>query len=265
MIKALILGIIQGISEFLPISSSGHLVVFGEYLNMSMPGNTLEIMLHVGTLFSVIVCFREKIFLLIKDFFGLFKSNYKSSFNTKTNFVVLLIIASIPAAVIGLLLDSYLEKVFESVLFVGFALLLTGIILFISTKIKIGTKTMEDITIKDAIFIGIAQSIAVVPGISRSGMSITAGLFKNLDRKNAAEWSFLMSLPVIAGAAILKIPSLLRVTDLNYANLFVGIISSFIFGILAIKILLKVIQSDKWKYFSYYCLIVGTVLIAINI
>ncbi len=265
MFKSLLLGFVQGVSEFLPISSSGHLVIFSQYLNVSSAGNTLEIMLHVGTLFSVIFCFRDKIKKLFYDFFGLFKSNYKSHFETKNNFILLIIVASIPAVITGLFLDSFFTNLFDSILFVGVFLLLTGIVLFISTKVKIGNKEMKDLNYKDALFIGLFQSIAVIPGISRAGMSITAGLFKNYNRKTAAEWSFIMSLPVIAGAAILKIPDLLDSTNINLAFLGVGVVSSFIFGILAIKVLLKIIQSDKWKYFSYYCITIGILLVIFNV
>jgi len=265
MINSIILGLVQGISEFLPISSSGHLVLFGQLLDVTSPGNTLEAMLHVGTLFSVIFCFREKILMLFSDFFGLFKSNYKSHFKTKNNFVLLIIVASIPAVITGLLLDSFFASLFDSVLFVGLFLIITGIILFISTKVEIGKKEMSDLNYKDALFIGLFQSIAVIPGISRAGMSITAGLFKKYSRKTAAEWSFIMSLPVIAGAAILKIPDAINSTNLDIPFLMSGVLSSFIFGILAINILLKVIQSDKWKFFSYYCFFIGALLVVTNI
>ncbi|MFP4456514.1 MAG: undecaprenyl-diphosphate phosphatase [Clostridia bacterium] len=265
MLKSLILGIIQGISEFLPISSSGHLVVFSEYLNVSSPGNTLEIMLHVGTLFSVIVCFRDKIAMLFKDFFGLFKKGYTSHFKTNSNFILLIIVASIPAVVTGLFLDAYFESMFDSIFLVGVALIFTGIILFTSTKFDIGKKELKDLNFKDAFFIGILQSLAVIPGISRAGMSITAGLFKKYNRKTAAEWSFIMSLPVIGGAALLKIPDLIDSTSINFSFLVVGMLTSFIFGIIAIKILLRVIQSEKWKYFSYYCVSIGIILVFLNL
>jgi len=265
MIKALILGIVQGISEFLPISSSGHLVIFSEYLNVSAPGNTLVVMLHVGTLLSIIFCFKDKIRMLFSDFFGLFKSNYKSHFETESNFILLLIFASIPAVITGLFLDSYFENLFSSVILVGVALVLTGLILFASTKTNIGSKEMSELNYKDAFYIGLFQSIAIIPGISRAGMSITAGLFKNYTRKTAAEWSFIMSLPVIGGAALLKVQDLINSTQLNIPFLIIGVLTSFIFGILAIKILLKVIQSEKWKYFSYYCIFVGSALVFLNI
>ncbi len=265
MIKSFILGIVQGISEFLPISSSGHLVIFSEYLNISSPGNTLVIMLHVGTLLSIIFSFRDKIKMLFSDFFGLFKSNYKSHFETKDNFILLLIVASIPAVITGLFLDSYFENLFNSVILVGVALILTGLVLFISTKVEIGSKEMKDLNYKDAFYIGIFQSFAVIPGISRAGMSITAGLFKKYSRKTAAEWSFIMSLPVIGGAALLKVPELITSTQFNIPFLIVGVLTSFVFGIIAIKILLKVIQSEKWKYFSYYCIVIGLVLVFLNI
>jgi undecaprenyl-diphosphatase len=265
MLKIIILGIIQGISEFLPISSSGHLVIFGEYLNVSVPGNTMEVMLHIGTVFSILVCFWPKVWLIIQDFFGIFTKRNKNHFNTKTNPVLLLIIASIPAVITGLLLDNYFEQLFDSVFHVGIALIVTGLVLFYSTKVKLGNRELKDLTAKDALFIGIAQSLAVIPGISRSGMSITAGFKKKLSRKTAAEWSFLMSLPVTAGAGLLKIPAMFNDSNIVVSELIVGIIASFIFGIIAIKVLMKVIQSDKWKYFSYYCLIMGVLMVALNI
>ncbi len=265
MIRTLILGIIQGITEFLPVSSSGHLVIFSEYLNVSIPGNTMEIMLHVGTLFSIMVCFWDKIVLIIKDFFAIFTNKQENHFNTKTNPVVLLIAASIPAVVLGLSLNNYFEQLFDSVLYVGFALIATGSVLFYSTKVRIGERKLSDITIKDAVFVGIFQSLALIPGISRSGMSITAGLKRQLDRRTAAEWSFIMSLPVTAGAIILKIPAMLSDSNIILLDLFIGVLASFIFGVFAIKLLMKVIQSDKWNYFSYYCILIGILMVTINI
>ncbi len=264
MLKAFLLGLIQGIAEFLPISSSGHLVIAGLLLKIDAPGNTMEVLLHLGTLFSVSVCFYDKIIMLFKDFFSLLSRKKESVFGTKVNFVLLLIIATIPAVISGLFLDRYAAWMFNSPLAVGVALLFTAAALYYSNSLTLGQRTLADLTVKDALIIGMLQAIAVVPGISRAGMSITGGMLVGLSRKDAAEWSFLMSLPVIAGAVVLKIPDVLASPDIQMSSLIVGILTAFIFGIIAIKTLMNIIQTDKWKYFAYYCMLAGAILVIAN-
>ncbi|QOR35798.1 undecaprenyl-diphosphate phosphatase [Clostridium sp. 'deep sea'] len=184
-IKALILGIIQGFAEFLPISSSGHLVLASEILQINAPGNVMEVMLHLGTLGSVFVCFWDKIKMLIIDFFSLFirkRSRVRSEAANYKNLSLYLILASIPAVVTGLFLDSYFQELFDKVIYTGVALLFTAGVLWFADYYSKGRKKLNKIKAKDAFIIGLWQSIAVFPGISRAGMTIFGGLKRGLKK-----------------------------------------------------------------------------------
>ncbi len=261
--KEILLGIIQGFTEFLPVSSSGHLVLVSEYLNISAPGNTLEVMLHFGTLFSVIFCFWSKVKLLIADFLSIFIPSLKVRAEYQ-HASLYIIVASIPAVITGVLLNQYFESMFDSVLLTGIFLMVTGAILFWAHNYSTGRREMMSMTFVDALIIGIFQSLAVFPGISRAGTTISAGFVRGFDKETAVEWSFLMSIPIIAGAALLKIPEVITSGSFGWGIVW-GALAAFITGVIAIKLLLTIIRRLGWRIFAYYCWAIGGIVIVTSI
>lgn len=247
-----ILGIVQGITEFLPISSSGHLVIFQHFMNIK-EGLTLNVFLHFGTLLAVVLVFWEDIWAMI---------TFKKEYRKLTYYVI---IGSIPAGVIGILFEDLFERLFSKVTVVGFALLVTGTLLWISDRIEIKERNMEDMKLADSIVVGFAQAFAIIPGISRSGSTIVGGLFKGLNRQLAAKYSFLLSVPVIGGATVLKLKDLFTVGmgNITVLELLIGTLSAAIAGYFSIKLLLKLINQEKLSIFAYYCWILGLSIIFI--
>lgn len=257
IVEAVILGLIQGLTEFLPVSSSGHLVLFQDILGMEEPGVTLEVLLHFGTLFSVIWVFRAD-FLSLCFFWRDQKQQY---------FLKMLLIGVAVTAVIGILFKGYVDLLFKSTLLVGFMLLVTGTILKIISLIPAGNKDLRAMKATDAIWIGLLQGFAILPGISRSGSTIMAALWRGLDRETAVRYSFMLSAPVIFGATLLEMRELItfgieREMVLNYS---IGAIVSFLAGIFAIKVFIRLLSGQKLHYFSYYCWTVGIVVITVSL
>ncbi|GAW91548.1 undecaprenyl-diphosphate phosphatase [Calderihabitans maritimus] len=247
--EAIFLGLVQGLTEFLPVSSSAHLVIAQHYLHISTPGLTFEILVHFGTLVAVLVAFR-------KDILSLFRKPFQ-------RLTYLIIIGTVPTAIIGLVFESYVEQLFGSVLAVGFMLLVTGFFLWIGETLVSGGKGTEEMSFRDALFIGIAQGMAVTPGISRSGITISAALVRGLNRETAARYSFLVVIPVILGATILKGAELLSSPASReiLSPYLIGTAVAAISGYWAIKSLLKVLREGKLRYFSVYCWLLGLILI----
>ncbi len=250
LIKAVILGVVQGVTEFLPISSSGHLVLFQYFLNIN-EGLTLDIFLHFGTLLAVVVVYWDDVLGMI---------TLKKEYRKLTAYVL---IGSIPAGVIGILFEDIFESLFSTVTVVGFTLLITGVLLWLSDRVRSEDRDLADMNIFDSIVIGSAQAFAIIPGISRSGSTIVAGLFKGLDRQLAAKYSFLLSIPVIGGATLLQTKDLLTVGlgGISLLQLVVGTVSSAIAGYFSIKLLLKLIDQEKLGIFAYYCWALGLVIL----
>ncbi|MGM0409912.1 MAG: undecaprenyl-diphosphatase UppP [Bacillota bacterium] len=248
--NSIILGIVQGVTEFLPISSSGHLVLFQHFMNIE-EGLTLNVFLHFGTLLAVILVFWDDIIGMV---------TLRKEYRKLTYFVI---IGSVPAGIIGVLFEDLFERLFSTVTVVGFALLLTGFFLWLSDRIEIGEKDVEQMTIKDSLIVGFAQALAIIPGISRSGSTIVGGLFKGLNRKLAAKFSFLLSVPVIGGATLLKVKDLISVGmgNISIIELLLGTISAAIAGYFSIRLLLKLINQEKLSIFAYYCWILGVAII----
>ena len=244
ILEIIILGIIQGITEFLPISSSGHLVIAQIILGIKSPGNTLEVLFHFGTLMSVVYVFFEDLKQI------LLTMNEKSN----QSFIFYIIIATLPAVFSGLLLKDYFLKIFDNVHLVGFALCSTGFILILSKRFKNNQKA---ITFSSSIAVGIAQAIAIIPGISRSGSTISMCMYLGIPPKEAARFSFLLSIPVILGASILGFLEMESNNTFNYLTLTVAITTSFVTGVLALKILLKILETGRFYFFGFYCLITG--------
>lgn len=251
-IEAALLGLIQGLTEFLPVSSSGHLVILSSVLGIESQGLTFEVLVHFGTLIAVFTVFKDDILILLRNPFQ--------------KLTLLIIVGAIPTAIIGLALEDTFEKMFASLNIVGFTLLITGALLWIAESIKKNNKDFKQMGYKDAIIIGIAQGVAITPGISRSGSTIAMSLILGLDRRTAARYSFLLAIPVILGATILKVKELVTEPAISifYGQYLVGTIVAALSGYAAIRILLKFLQEGKLKYFSVYCWLVGIVLILLT-
>jgi len=256
IINAIILGVIQGLTEFLPVSSSGHLEIFKVLLGESkMPSESLlmTVILHFATACSTIVIFKDDIKELILGLIA-FEKNDSFWFSVK------ILISMIPAALIGFFLEAEIELLFSGdLLIVGFMLILTGFLLFMADKAKSSEKR---INIKSSIIIGISQAIAIIPGISRSGATISTAVLLGIDKENAAKFSFLMVVPLIFGKVLKDLTSSeVLVNNNEILPLIFGFVFAFITGILACKWMIKLVKNSKLKYFSIYCFIVGTLSI----
>lgn len=271
IISAIILGAVQGISEFLPISSSGHLVIVPHLLGVET-GLAFDVILHVGTLVAIFTFFWKDIINIIKGFivsiinltegFDKFKDGLRRV--PEERFAWLILIATIPTGIIGLLFNNAIETIFRGTVFVGLFLIITGIILYYSERHSSGNITEKDMSFKQAITIGICQGIAVLPGISRSGATIASGLCLGLNREYAARYSFLLSVPAVVGAAVFKVKDL-AIIDATTTVLVAGFLSSVIFGYLSIKLLMKMIEGWSLDIFAYYCWIVGILTFVLSI
>ena len=259
LLTSLILGFIQGATEFLPVSSSGHLVLAEKILGIkASSGLIFEVMLHFATMISVIIYFRKKIGRLILSLLPPYTSDKRPSLKLAG----ILIVGTIPAAVIGLAFEDYVESAFGSGKFAALMLIVTALLLLSTRLIKPGERT---ITFKSGMIIGVAQSIALLPGISRSGTTISTGLFLKMAPAEAAEFSFLLSLPAVFGASILKSFDLMS-SSINSAEIGVylaGAFSAFLVGYISIVWLMSLIKKGQFFYFGLYCLTVGTIGLAL--
>jgi undecaprenyl-diphosphatase len=259
-LESVALGILQGLTEFLPISSSGHLVLGENLLKVKLNAISFDVFLHFGTLLSVVIVFRKTIWGMIKAVMekaGVSFSKYNpASTSENWNLFLLIILGSIPAGVLGILFKDIVEKSFSSPHFVSIMLLLTGAVLFLT---KFFQKKEGQIKFSDAFLIGIAQAIAMLPGISRSGLTISTGIFRGIKREKAVEFSFLLSLPAVLGASILKLKDMLSQSHPSFNLWFylIGTVFAFLFGYLAIKFLLNVIKKGRFEFFGYYCFLIG--------
>lgn len=249
MIAALILGIVQGLTEFIPVSSTAHLILFPWFFNWSGQVDTLtfDIALHAGTLAALVFCFwRDWIDIFLK----------------KQRLLGLIVFASIPAGIAGLLLNEIVEKSLREPLLISIMLVAVGVVMLISEK-AYKHKWLDKIGVKDAIIIGIAQAFAIIPGVSRSGITISAGLFRGFERETAARFSFLLATPIIAGATLLHLKKALDAhVYYDFELLTIGIISSFITGFIAIKFLLSFLRKYPLNVFVYYRFALSAIIIA---
>jgi len=272
IIKAIILGIIQGITEFLPVSSSGHLTVAQHLLGV--PEDRIlffTVILHLGTLFSVLFMYSDDILNLCKEFFKmLFEivTGKGVKFNNEYRKLgLLIIIATIPTGLMGIFLKDIFSSFYQSSLIIGVSLIITGTLLWIAERIHTGEKDLRKMRWYDAVFVGIFQGLAITPGISRAGSTIVGSLFRGFNKKLATRFSFLISLPSILGATVLETREALSVGlgDFTYLILLAGILASFISGVFAIKALINFINKEKLYYFSYYTWTIGAIIVIINI
>lgn len=249
LFEAIILGTIQGLTEFLPISSSGHLVLGQMILDVKIQGNEFEVVTHLGTLVSVLCIFWKEILSLILNI---------TDKNTR-EYIFYIILGTIPAAIIGFGAKSYISELFDSVQLVSVALMVTGLILFFSQKVK---KNSLAIDANKALLIGITQAIAIIPGISRSGITICTALALGMSGKNAAKFSFLLAIPVISGAGLLlTLDSQSNITLIPLTSLIMAFLSSFVVGYICLKWLLNLLESGKFYFFGYYCFLIGLIVL----
>ncbi|MHB8131415.1 MAG: undecaprenyl-diphosphate phosphatase [Mobilitalea sp.] len=282
-IKSIIMGIIQGIAEFLPISSSGHLAIMKHILHIETDtGLLFDVLLHLGTLVAIFIAFWKDIqqlvvegFKIIGDFFVNMERRIKNLFSDKKveykqiistpyrRFVMLIIVSTIPTAIIGLLFKNAIEIASETLLVPGLCLILTGILLSIADRVKTGKKTEENASYKSAGLIGVAQGIATLPGLSRSGTTITACLLAGFDRSFAVKYSFIMSIPAVLGAVVLEAKdfSMDMVTQSDLINYIAGTIVAAVVGYISIKTMLIIVRGKKFKYFAYYCFAIGIIAV----
>lgn len=247
--EAALLGVIQALTEFLPVSSSGHLVLFQNWLHMeSAQGATFEVAVHLGTLLSVLCFFYKDLKELVS---GVIDKEAQSK-----NLLTFILVSSIPAGIIGVLFKDDLEKLFGHTDLVAGALCITGLILILTLWLQGNRDTLKS---SDAVWIGLAQAFAIIPGISRSGSTIAMALFLGLSRVKAARLSFLMSIPVVGGAGFLKmIDCIQHVPSTEFMiNLAVGAAFAFIVGLWSLSLMLKWVQHKAFSWFGVYCICVG--------
>jgi len=264
--QAVILGILQGLGEFLPISSTAHLILAPWFFGWSDPGLSFDGALHVGTLIAVVAFFW-------RDWISIFKAAFKSKVSDRTdrtdrtdgeaysaNLLWLLVVASVPGALFGMLFDDKAEQALRNPLLIALTLSVVGLVLYLVDKYAVHKKEIGKITIKDSVIIGLSQAIAIIPGVSRSGATMTAGLSLGLSRESAARFSFLLSTPIIFGAALVKVPHLLKggIT----LPILLGILASAITGYIAIKYMLRFIQKVGYAPFFWYRLALAVVVAA---
>jgi undecaprenyl-diphosphatase len=258
-VQAIILGLFQGLGEFLPISSSAHLVLVPWLFHWEDPGLTFDIALHIGTLIAVIIYFW-------KDWLRLVTQGFTAPNTTDGRLFWYLIIATVPGAIAGYALEKKAETIFRAPLLIAFALIIMGAILFWAESKSAKKDNLNNITLRTSFLIGLSQALAIIPGVSRSGITMTTGLFSGLSREAAARFSFLLSAPIIFGAAIIKVPYIVRHPDVIDVNFLIGMAVACITGIASIGFLLRYIQTKTFLPFVWYRFAIGAlVIIIINI
>ena len=272
LLSSVLLGLIQGIAEFLPISSSGHLAIAENLLNMSGASEVPEffdVLLHLGTLMAVFVAYWSDIRDMVVEFFhgarDLARHSTPVPVPPARRMILLIIVGTLPLFVI-LPIKDLVEGLADNMFFVGGALIVTGMLLFVSDRVKKGRKTEKSATLLDVLLVGVAQAIATCPGISRSGTTITAGCLLGFDRKFAVRYSFLMSIPAILGANILSIKDALETVVWSEVPVYLaGVLVSAVVGYACIRLLKMIAEKGKFGFFAYYCWAVGILTIVLNI
>ncbi|MBK6766830.1 MAG: undecaprenyl-diphosphate phosphatase [bacterium] len=248
MWEAIVLGIVQGITEFLPISSDGHLVIVQHFLGLTEPLLTFDIFIHLGTLAAVLIYFRK---LIASHAFGVFDPPRR---HESWRVILMVALATVPAVIIGLLLKEHIEETFGSAAIAAACWLIMGLLLIYSTRFAGRTNRLEDVRASDAWWIGTAQVFALLPGISRSGMTIITGMARGMAPVEAARFSFLMAIPAISGAALLQLKDVDQAGIWTDSIMLSGALAAFVVGFAAIALLLKLLNSGNLKPFGIYCI-----------
>jgi len=259
-IKAIILGIIQGLTEFIPVSSSGHLVFANYFLGFEIKDISFDIVVHIGTALAVIIYFRKDLLKLISALY-----NYKSTEERDVNnrkILFYLAISTLITGIIGITFKDWIESIFHNPMFAAFMLLITGMILFIADTFEVNKiKNSGEMGWIRAVLIGLGQAFAILPGISRSGTTITMGIITGLDKEEVARYSFLLSLPAILGAALLSVRKFSQIETGHIVGYILGGIAAFFAGYWVIGVLLNIIKKRKLKVLAVYCWVIAFVVI----
>ena len=266
IIQGIIIGIVQGLTEFLPVSSSAHLVLIQNLLDVES-SLAFDTFLHLGSLLAVLWFFRGDIIKMILSWIGSIRDILQGRFrqglidDPYKRLAWYVILATIPVAIVGVLFDDAVESLFAGALYVpAFFLFVTGTILYLSQRMTSGQINLKNIGPKESLFMGLGQACAVLPGLSRSGTTIAAGLVMGLDKEFAAKFSFILSIPAILGAFVLQLKDIGGAMDVNFLPVILGFIAAFVAGYAAIKWMLELIQKRSLDIFAYYCWIVGIVV-----
>lgn len=262
--NAIALGIVQGLTEFLPVSSSGHLVIVQSFIpSFRQPGVLFDVMLHFGTLIAVVFFLFQDITALVSSFLPRTISCLSGEDRSrKRKTVYLIVIGTIVTGTIGLLSKDILYDLFHSARTAAFMLLVTGLFLYVADRVAGTNRTEGDMTAGDALIIGIAQAVALIPGISRSGATISMGLLRHIKGETAARFSFLLSIPAIVGATILELRHLTDLTENDFFVYCAGTATAAIIGFLTLKFLFYIIKRRQLRYFAYYCWAAGAITLA---
>ena len=272
ILQAILLGAVQGLAEFLPISSSGHLAILQNLFHIEADtGMLFDVLLHIGTLTAIFVVFWKDIAKLILEFFGIvadFIRRFREPdlivlSSAYRRFVLLIIVSTIPTAILGFIGRDFVEYASSTLLIPGIGLIITSILLFICDRIGDGRKGIKKITYLNAFEIGIAQGVATIPGISRSGATISACLMLGIKKETAVKYSFIMSIPAVLGAAVLELKDAAgaSVTGGTVIAYITGMVVAAVVGYFAIRVMINVVRRKRYLYFSIYCLVIGLVAI----
>lgn len=268
--EAVILGLVQGLAEFLPISSSGHLALLQQIFGIKEDNVLLfAVLLHVGTLISVFIVYWKDIWELIVELFITIKDIFtgkglRLDERPVRKLGVMIIVATIPTGLIGILFNDFFDGLYNSIVPIGVGLLVTGCLLVIAERMGTSNRGIKEMNFRNAIFVGVVQGIAICPGISRSGSTLFGSLLCNLDRTFAVKFVFLISIPSILGSAVMEAPDAIA-AGMNMSELgpiIVGMIVAAVSGLIAIKTMIKVVSNKKLNYFSYYVWLLGIFVIA---
>ena len=266
IIQAIIIGIVQGLTEFLPVSSSAHLVFIQKLLGVES-SLAFDTFLHLGTLIAVLWFFRYDIYKMLKSWWlsiqdilqGRFKEGFYDDPYKRLAWYVIL--ATVPVGIVGVLFEDSVDALFSGALYVpAFFLFVTGTILYLSQRMSSGEINYNTITKKEALFMGLGQACAILPGLSRSGTTIAAGLTIGLNKEFAAKFSFILSIPAILGAFVLQLKDIGSAMDANFLPVILGFIASIVAGYLAIKWMLDLVKNKSLDIFAYYCWLMGLIV-----
>lgn len=271
ILSAIVIGIVQGLTEFLPVSSSAHLVFAQTFFGLNQNNLAFDVFLHLGTLVAVVGFFLPDIINMIIAFFksivDIFRGNFINGIKEDPykKLVWYTIVATIPVGIVGILFNDTVEALFTGVSIPAFFLLITGCLLYFSQRYNVGDKNLDDISLKETIFMGIGQACAILPGLSRSGTTIACGLLGGLDKEFAAKFSFILSIPAILGATIVQGGNIGSGLAVNFIPYLLGFLAAVISGLFAIKVLLKLIEERSLDIFAYYCWIVGALILLFTV
>ena len=272
LFEAILLGTIQGLTEFLPVSSSGHLVLFQHLFGIRQPELFFDICLHAGTLLATLLVFFQEIRSILITVAGIpvlgrRAGGIRPLFDTNQDFrmLVLIVAGSVPTGILGLLFHEVADSLFSSLPLVGLMLIATGTLLWVTRRLDTSGRPVSAMGLKDALLVGLVQGLAIIPGISRSGSTISVALLLNIDRETAGRYSFLLSLPAIAAATVMGIESgLIEKSGASVAALIGGTLAAALIGYLALKMLLRIIKHGRLYMFSPYCWAIGVLALIIS-